>query len=134
MWSKRIRAAALILILAMILALPGFAAGEKGEVRLSLKSSGGRHLAYLHGYEDGSFKPNGYITRAEEAQMLYNLLEERPSERAALADVKKTDWFYDAVGLLAAPGGGVQLFRPVGIFPLVQRHRQGHLQGLGQRL
>lgn len=104
MWSKRIRAAALVLILAMILALPGFAAGERGEVRLSLKSSGGRHLAYLHGYEDGSFKPNGYITRAEEAQMLYNLLEERPSERASLADVKKTDWFYDAVGLLAAAG------------------------------
>ena len=52
MWSKRIRAAALVLILAMILALPGFAAGERGEVRLSLRSSGGRHLAYLHGYED----------------------------------------------------------------------------------
>ena len=85
MWSKRIRAAALVLILAMILALPGFAAGERGEVRLSLKSSGGRHLAYLHGYEDGSFNPKGNITRAEEAQMLYNLLEDRQAERAYLA-------------------------------------------------
>ena len=104
MWSKWIRkTAALVLILALILALPCLAAGEGG-VQLSLRSTSSRHEAYLHGYDDGSFRPNGFITRAEEAQMLYNLLETKPADRAALTDVQKSDWYYDALGLLAAAG------------------------------
>ena len=104
MWSKGIhKTAALVLTLALVLALPGLAAGEGG-LHLSLRSASSRHEAYLHGYDDGSFRPNGFITCAEEAQMLYNLLETKPADRAALADVKETDWFYDALGLLAAAG------------------------------
>ncbi len=103
MWSDRIRrCAALFLALALLLALPCLAAGEKPA--LKLRSGGEEHEAYLHGYDDGCFRPNGFITRAEEAQMLYNLLEERPAERAVLADVYKNDWYYDALCLLAEAG------------------------------
>ena len=105
MWSKRFgKTAALILVLALLLALPGLATGSGSGVKLALRSGGSQHLAYLHGYEDGSFRPDGFITRAEEAQMIYNLLTEKPAERAVLADVRRDDWFYDAIGLLAAGG------------------------------
>ncbi len=104
MWSKRIqRTAALALTLALILALPGLAA-EEAPLRLTLGKTGEAHEAYLHGYDDGSFRPDGFITRAEEAQMLYNLLEDRTGDRAKLADVSEGDWYYDALGLLAAAG------------------------------
>ena len=103
MWSKQLRRfAALLLSLALLLALPALGAGNRPV--LSLRIGGEEHEAYLHGYDDGSFRPNGFITRAEEAQMLYNLLEERPAERAALEDVQESDWYYDALGLLAAAG------------------------------
>ncbi len=109
MWSKGIRrAAALTAILALLLSLPGLAAGagspDRGRLQLTLRRDGERHEAYLHGYEDGLFRPNGYITRAEEAQMLFNLLEDRPEEREILTDVKQGDWYYDALALLAAAG------------------------------
>ena len=63
-----------------------------------------QHPVFLHGYEDGSFRPEGFITRAEEAQMLFNLLAEKPEDRAPLADVAPGDWYYDALCLLAAAG------------------------------
>ncbi len=109
MWNKRIRrTAALALILALLLALPGLCAGESQEggeaLTLRLLTGKSQHPVYLHGYEDGSFRPEGFITRAEEAQILYNLLAEKPADRASLADVAPGDWYYDALGLLAAAG------------------------------
>jgi transglutaminase-like putative cysteine protease len=105
MWSKRIwRTSALTLILALLLALPGLAAVHATQLHLTLRRGEARHEAYLHGYDDGLFRPNGFITRAEEAQMIYNLLEDKPADRAALSDVYRGDWYYDALGLLAAAG------------------------------
>ncbi len=108
MWSKRMgRSAAAVLILALLLALPGLAAWKETVSygpKLSLRRGEEWHEAYLHGYDDGLFRPNGFITRAEEAQMIYNLLEDRPADRAALSDVYRSDWYYDALGLLAAAG------------------------------
>ncbi len=104
MWSKLMRRAmGLLLSLALLASLPALAAGEK-ELQLSLQRGSDRHKAYLSGYEDGTFRPNGFVTRAEEAQMLFNLLETHPADRAALADVAESDWYYDALGLLAAAG------------------------------
>ncbi len=105
MWSKRIeRTLALALILALLLALPGMAAFHAPKLQLTLRRGETRHEAYLHGYDDGLFRPNGNITRAEEAQMIYNLLEDKPADRAVLSDVYRNDWYYDALGLLAAAG------------------------------
>lgn len=62
------------------------------------------HIRFISGYDDGSFKPDKGITRAEAAQMLYNLLAERPDDRAELSDAQPGQWYYDAVSLLAYCG------------------------------
>ena len=45
------------------------------------------HRKYMDGYEDGTFRPNAPLTRAELAQMLYAIIEERPERLASFPDV-----------------------------------------------
>ena len=73
-------------------------------VTLTLSVDNNNHTEYLHGYEDGTARPGGKITRAEACQILYNLLKSRPKERAALSDVKDDAWYAEPVRLLAACG------------------------------
>jgi hypothetical protein len=73
-------------------------------VTLTLQADNKNHTEYLHGYEDGTARPGGTITRAEACQILYNLLASKPSDRAVLKDVKDSDWFAEPVRLLAAYG------------------------------
>lgn len=63
------------------------------------------HGAYLHGFRDGNFHPNGSLTRAQAAQLFYNLLRERniPGE-SAFTDVPAGMWCADAVNTLNAMG------------------------------
>ena len=86
----------------------GYADGEElvmtARVSLTLKKSGTEHGAFLHGYEDGTFRPSGTITRAEACQILYNLLTVAPTDRAKLSDTPSNAWYYDAVASLAAYG------------------------------
>lgn len=60
------------------------------------------HEKYMNGYADGTFRPNAPLTRAELAQMLYAVLEERPEQLASFADVPETAWYYRAAGTLGA--------------------------------
>ena len=76
---------------------------ESARAPLKLKHSE-VHEAYLHGYEDGTVRPEGTIKRAEAAQLIYNMLEEVPEERMTLKDVPEGAWYADAVGLLAEYG------------------------------
>ena len=73
-------------------------------VTLTLSVDNKNHTEYLHGYEDGTARPGGKITRAEACQILYNLLKSRPKERAVLSDVKDGAWYAEPVRLLAACG------------------------------
>ena len=73
-------------------------------VALTLSVDNKNHTEYLHGYEDGTARPGGKITRAEACQILYNLLKSRPKERASLSDVKDDAWYAEPVRLLAACG------------------------------
>ncbi|MBQ3706773.1 MAG: S-layer homology domain-containing protein [Clostridia bacterium] len=86
----------------------GYADGEAlvmtARVSLTLKKSGTEHAPFLHGYEDGTFRPSGTITRAEACQILYNLLSTVPTDRAKLSDTPSNAWYYDAVASLAAYG------------------------------
>lgn len=54
---------------------------------------------YIKGYNDGSFKPNGNITRAELVVMLNNLFGYNDIEEytKTFTDVNEANWFYDAV-------------------------------------
>ena len=62
-----------------------------------------RHVAYVRG-SDHLFRPNGRLTRAEAAQMLYGLLQDQEGPEATFPDVKANQWFAPAVDTLAGLG------------------------------
>lgn len=63
------------------------------------------HIKYLNGYETGIFGPNDNMTRAEVAQMFYNLLlNQAVAGNASFVDVADNAWYHDAVVALANMG------------------------------
>ncbi len=61
--------------------------------------------AYLSGYANGIFQPKKSMTRAEAAQMIYNLLLDGQVDMdAILTDVAANAWYAKAVNTLAALG------------------------------
>lgn len=65
----------------------------------------GDHISYLNGYPDGTIRPRGNMTRAEAAQMFYNLLKNTDiSITASFSDIKADSWYEDAVLTLASLG------------------------------
>ena len=79
------------------------------------------HYAYIIGYEDGTVRPNGSITRAEVATIFFRLLTDETREQYwsstnNYTDVKAGDWFNNAVSTLSRMGilGGYAdgTFRP----------------------
>lgn len=63
------------------------------------------HNAYMHGYGNGEFGPNRGMTRAEVAQMFYNLLRSKDvSITAYFVDVPEDAWFATAVNTLSSLG------------------------------
>lgn len=79
------------------------------------------HFSYIIGYDDGTIKPDAYITRAEVATVFFRLLtdeamEEFWSESNDYTDVASADWFNNAVSTLSNMGilGGYEdcTFRP----------------------
>lgn len=64
-----------------------------------------KHNAYLHGYGNGEFGPNNNMTRAEAAQMFYNLLREKNvTVTVRFTDVPDDAWYATAVNTLASLG------------------------------
>lgn len=84
------------------------------------------HESYINGYDDGTFRPDSYITRAEAAAMLLRITPtETPASQPTatpnvrlkatptpttkptpktFTDVKKSDWYYGAVSALSETG------------------------------
>ncbi|KRE50153.1 S-layer homology domain-containing protein [Paenibacillus sp. Soil724D2] len=64
------------------------------------------HFVYLNGYEDGTFRSNASVTRAEVAQMFYNLLKNQDVNTTGMhfADVPEKAWYAKAVNTLASLG------------------------------
>lgn len=64
------------------------------------------HTPYIFGYEDGTFKPDGFLTRAETASMLSGVLEiTNASDRTLdFSDVKKSAWYAPIINEMAAGG------------------------------
>jgi hypothetical protein len=63
------------------------------------------HFAYIEGYPDGTFKPEGSLTRAEAATIFYRLLVDNTTTKtASFSDVKAGQWYYTAVTTLAGKG------------------------------
>ena len=57
----------------------------------------GSHNAYCIGYPDGSFRPNGNITRAELASMVANMEDIRTIYKGQLYDVPRDHWAANAI-------------------------------------
>lgn len=75
------------------------------------------HTAYLSGYPNNLFGANNNMTRAEVAQMFYNLLLDKDvAITVAFDDVAADAWYADAVNTLASlgmiEGVGNNLFEP----------------------
>lgn len=67
------------------------------------------HKKYINGYKDGTFQPEKHITRAEAAQIFYELLTDSEKETVTprtFQDVKQ-NWYKDAVETL----GGMEILR-----------------------
>lgn len=63
------------------------------------------HNAYLHGYPSGLFGPDRDMTRAEVAQMFYNLLlDQNVAVTVQFADVPADAWYAKPVNTLASLG------------------------------
>ena len=63
------------------------------------------HFAYLQGYPGDRFGPDDNMTRAEVAQMFYNLLlDQDVAGAAAFGDVAPDAWYAEAVEALASLG------------------------------
>ena len=75
------------------------------------------HIQYLFGYPDGTFGPENNMTRAEVAQMFYNLLLDQDVEiTKTFDDVPANAWYTKAVNTLASldiiSGVGDNKFEP----------------------
>ena len=62
------------------------------------------HLVYMSPLADGSFQPEGLLTRGEAAQMLYLLLNNPLPGRCSFSDISPVDACYEAVAGLTAWG------------------------------
>lgn len=65
-----------------------------------------KHIAYIKGYEDGTVRPNNSITRAEVAQIFFNLMTDASKQQFrstsnTFKDVSSTAWYNEAVSTLA---------------------------------
>ena len=75
------------------------------------------HIQYLFGYPDGSFGPDRNMTRAEAAQMFYNLLKNKNVDaEPAFDDVPDGAWYATPVNVMAelriVDGVGDDKFEP----------------------
>lgn len=61
------------------------------------------HTAYINGYDNGMFKPEKGVTRAEAAKMMYSLLKVTGVEVKTFSDTENK-WFTEAVGTMAGLG------------------------------
>lgn len=63
------------------------------------------HFAYIQGYPDGTFQPDGSLTRAEAATIFYRLLlDTSVTKSVTFSDVKAGSWYETAVKVLASKG------------------------------
>jgi GH24 family phage-related lysozyme (muramidase)/uncharacterized protein YraI len=63
------------------------------------------HKAYMSGESGSRFYPERAMTRAEMAQVLYNLLAAKPAvQQGHFSDVAKGQWYYNAVNVLVDVG------------------------------
>ncbi|RVU54009.1 S-layer homology domain-containing protein [Anaerosphaera multitolerans] len=72
----------------------------------SVKLNKDNHYAYMIGYPDGSFRPQGNITRAEVTTIFFRMMTDESrnkywSTTNDFGDVQSTDWFNNAISTMS---------------------------------
>ena len=66
------------------------------------------HKAYIFGYNDGTFRPDNNMSRAEAAAIFARLISEQKGEKTSgksnFNDVSKNEWYSDYIGYLSKYG------------------------------
>ena len=66
------------------------------------------HKAYIFGYEDGTFRPDNNMSRAEAAAIFARLISEQKGEKISgksdFADVKSSEWYSKFIGYIEKYG------------------------------
>lgn len=66
------------------------------------------HKAYIFGYDDGTFRPDNNMSRAEAAAIFARLISEQKGEKISgksnFNDVSKNEWYSDYIGYLSKYG------------------------------
>lgn len=63
------------------------------------------HSKYIEGYNDGTFRPDVALTRAQAIQMLANIYNAKTTQyKSAYSDVAKDAWYYEAVAFAEKSG------------------------------
>ena len=66
------------------------------------------HKAYIFGYNDGTFRPDNNMSRAEAEAIFARLISENKDEKISgksnFNDVSKSEWYYDYIGYLSKYG------------------------------
>ena len=78
--------------------------GKNGVVTIPGKT----HTAYIFGYEDGTFRPDNNMSRAEAAAIFARLISEQKGEKISgksdFADVKSSEWYSKFIGYIEKYG------------------------------
>lgn len=77
-------------------------AAEDGAAEYTLQKT--EHTKYMSGTNAAEFEPESYLTRAETAQIIYNLLTGKPSVSKRFDDVSDGEWYSEAVNSLYSAG------------------------------
>lgn len=125
---KRLVSALLAGIIALSVAVPAFAAdtaaapfkdvdswSTQGQAILKMYDKG-----YLAGYEDGTFRPDGYVTRAELVRIINQVFDFKLNDKLATTDfsdnANNSAWYYNDVRIAQQmgyiSGFGDNSFRP----------------------
>ena len=69
---------------------------------------GKTHTAYIFGYDDGTFRPDNNMSRAEAAAIFARLISEQKGEKISgksdFADVKSSEWYSKFIGYIKKYG------------------------------
>lgn len=85
--------------------MPGYDVTVTGAFEAVEKLQPETRTSFVNGYPDGTFLPNGKITRAEAASLLYELLEVKDvAITKTFTDIKGNPWYKTRVETLASLG------------------------------
>ena len=105
-----------------------------GDMSIPFSGVGGISYApFINGYPDGTFQPDGNLTRAELAQILYNMYgNNRTGLSTTYTDVQSSQWFHGAVAF--CQDSGYLIGYPDGTFLPNQRVTRAELSTAITRL